>query len=460
MTKNLNDTMVKSVGLSRQTIRRQQQKLALQIKERLISDLSGDKLIWYSIAVDESLDVASYAQLIFFIRFVTKDFEIREEFLCMKPLKDKATGVNIYELFVQVIKEFSLDPMKLAAVCTDGGTAMAGKERGLVTLLRSSGKFTNFLYLKCIIHQQALCAKACIFMNTMKEAVDIVNYIRGSSVNHIQFKEKLIECDDVAYITVPYYSSIRWLSNGRLLTRVLEFRKPIIEFYEAKEMKCVLADEEFHISLMCINDMVENQQRLNLELQGNQKNVYQVYVAVTEFLTTLKLVKKNVECGKLTKLFFITLAEKYMFKDLPERIKEELKTALNLMIEAYENLFIDFGTELSNMQLVFSPFDINPEDVDDELSLELISVQADVRNKYRFSSEIPISEVWRNINGVPKLRILAAKYLACFSPAHCCEKAFSDMKNIKRSNRMISTNENLDDEMRIKLNKMTLNYEE
>ena len=55
--------------------------------------------------------------------------------------------------------------------------------------------------------------------NTLKDlmsmVVKIINYIRGSALNHRQFIELLKESEDCQFGDIIFFANVRWLSQGK-----------------------------------------------------------------------------------------------------------------------------------------------------------------------------------------------------------------------------------------------------
>lgn len=79
-----------NLSLSRMTIQRRVADLAedirIQFKEK------SRKILYFSLAADESTDISSIAQLMIFFRGITDNFEVIEEMLAIKSLKGQAKG--------------------------------------------------------------------------------------------------------------------------------------------------------------------------------------------------------------------------------------------------------------------------------------------------------------------------------------------------------------------------------
>ena len=90
----------------------------------------------FSIALDESTDIKDTAQLIIFIRAVTKDLNVTEKILALAGMNGTTTGADIFAELVKAINKFKLPWGKLASITTDGAPAMTGAQNGVVYRLQ------------------------------------------------------------------------------------------------------------------------------------------------------------------------------------------------------------------------------------------------------------------------------------------------------------------------------------
>ena len=112
---------------------------------------------------------------------------------------------------------------------------MVGSKTGLVGLLRANE--IKCITLHCVIHQEALCGKILKRMNVMQSVVKMVNLIRGGnkSQRHHLFVS-FLKKHDAEFSDLPLYTSIRWLSGGKVLKHFFELRKKILSFFEDQLM--------------------------------------------------------------------------------------------------------------------------------------------------------------------------------------------------------------------------------
>ena len=78
-----------------------------EIGSNIIAQLNSDieKYISASLALDESKDIGSKAQLLTFIKGVTEDFRILEEVFAMISLKDQMRGLDLCNAMSDAIEK-------------------------------------------------------------------------------------------------------------------------------------------------------------------------------------------------------------------------------------------------------------------------------------------------------------------------------------------------------------------
>ena len=107
-----------NVSLSRMTISLRVEEISSDINDQLKSDM--EKYVSMSLALNESTDIGSTAQLLIFIRGVIEDFQISEELFAMLSLKDRTRGSDLCDTVTDVIDKSNLQWSQLVSVTTDG----------------------------------------------------------------------------------------------------------------------------------------------------------------------------------------------------------------------------------------------------------------------------------------------------------------------------------------------------
>ena len=75
------------------TAQRRISAMSANITDQLTTYL--ENFAYFSLAIDESVDITSTAQLLIFIRGITQEFEIIEELIGMTSLSDQTKGSDM-----------------------------------------------------------------------------------------------------------------------------------------------------------------------------------------------------------------------------------------------------------------------------------------------------------------------------------------------------------------------------
>ena len=94
---------------------------------------------------------------------------------------------------------------------------MCGIKKGFVGRLKqlcAENEISEPMFLHCIIHQQALCAKYVHISCALNPVINMENLIRSHGLNHGQVREMLKETDTES-VDLPYYTAVGWISCGK-----------------------------------------------------------------------------------------------------------------------------------------------------------------------------------------------------------------------------------------------------
>ncbi|CAK8696815.1 unnamed protein product [Clavelina lepadiformis] len=134
------------VSLSARTVTRRIEEMSQDVKTGQHDCLKN--LQYFSIAIDESTDTMDTAQLTEFVRGVSSNFDIFEDFVDLVPMKGTTTGVDILKALLQCTNSMNLNLSKLVSVTTDGAPAMIGKNKGAVACFKNTWKISDAM-TKC-----------------------------------------------------------------------------------------------------------------------------------------------------------------------------------------------------------------------------------------------------------------------------------------------------------------------
>jgi len=340
---NCDDKHVKakadSISLSRYTVTRRVKQMTVDINEQIQEIVAKCK--YFSLAIDKTCDLTSRSQLAIFVRCVDENWNVLQDLLEVCQLESTTQGKDIFLKIKECIEKNSLSWDKLISICTDGAPAMIGKDNGCVALLQNFLGRNLFSY-HCIIHQEALYAKAMKLDDIMDPVVRCINYIRAKALNRRQFK-LLFEEEIRDYGELQLYCAERWLSRCSMLKHFFNLREQVLQFLEQKgalpwEID-LLKNTSWLSDLAFLVDVTNYLNILNLKLQGKDCSLPTMFNLISGFKAKLNLFSINLATENID--LFPTL----------KHLKEELNIATvnysksNLKLDAYySRLRGDFKT--------------------------------------------------------------------------------------------------------------------
>ena len=116
---------------------------------------------------------------------------------------------------------------------------MTGIQSSLIARIRAMNP--DMIFNHCMIHCQALAAKnmqSSDLHDMHKDVIRVVNFVRSSALNSRMFS-KLCENMEPIHRRLLFHSEIRWLSHCKVLERVLELRKELPYFSQAR-LQCMM----------------------------------------------------------------------------------------------------------------------------------------------------------------------------------------------------------------------------
>ncbi|XP_076061542.1 general transcription factor II-I repeat domain-containing protein 2-like [Oratosquilla oratoria] len=236
-----------SVRLSFRTVCRRIEDTSDNVHDLLKTRSS--KFVAFSLALDESTDTKNTAQMAVFIRGVTADLQVCEEFLQLVPLRGTSTGQDICDAVLQCVDQHSLDLSRLVRVPTDGAPAMGeeGRRFAAGAPCEAAGYTQPINMMRYIIHQESLCAKSANPVDVMSVVVKIVISILSRSLNHRQFQQEIATF--LRQTNLPHadqFSGPRWLAHLVLLTDIKAHLNALKMLLQGKDI--LMTDMYAHIT--------------------------------------------------------------------------------------------------------------------------------------------------------------------------------------------------------------------
>ncbi|KAI7802668.1 putative general transcription factor II-I repeat domain-containing protein 2-like [Triplophysa rosa] len=449
------------ISLSRRTITRRVEV----IDEELFSELKkkADGFSLFSIALDESTDIAGTAQLLIFVRGINENFEISEELLGMESMMGTTRGVDLYDSVSVCLGKNNLPWGKLTSVTTDGSPNLTGKNTGLLKRLQDKVKdeclnSEELIFLHCIIHQEALCKSVLKLENVVKVVVKLVNFIRARALNHRQFIQLLNETE-AEHHDLLYHSNVRWLSLGKVFHRVWELKAEIATFLNTvgkTDDFPELQDTNWLTDLAFGVDTLRHLNDLNLKLQGKDVFAHELYSNVKAFKAKLVLFSRHISSRDFA--HFPTLGG--LSSPIKQSHIERYSSTLSDLHAEFSRRFTDFAKIETELEHVSCPLSFDSENAPPDTQLELIDIQCDITLKEKFQTT-PVIQFYASLdeNKFPNIKKHAQRMLVLFGSTYVCEQTYSIMNYNKAHCRSNLTNSHLSAILRISTSKITPDFD-
>jgi len=156
------------------------------LREQIHEDFRSSP--YTALAIDESTDMTSEAQLLVYGKFACGCHTV-EQLLCCLTLHSTATGHDIFSAVDTFFTENQFDWGRVVECCINIAPSMMGRNIGFRGILQR--KFPHIHVKYCIIHQEALASNefSSVFNEVMQVVIKVVNFVKSRDLNCRLFKE-------------------------------------------------------------------------------------------------------------------------------------------------------------------------------------------------------------------------------------------------------------------------------
>ncbi|GFT02645.1 SCAN domain-containing protein 3 [Trichonephila clavipes] len=293
------DIDICKIPLSNDTIHRRIKDMSENIEQNTAKTLANSN---FALQVDETTDITGNAQLIAFVRFIHEN-DIINQFLCCRELPDFTTGKHIFQVISSYLEEIKVSWKSCIGICTDGAPAMTGHLKGFVAHVKELNE--NILVTHCFLHREALVIKflPSDLKIVLEQCVKMVNYIKSRPLKSRLFS-KLCQAMEAKYESLLLHTEVRWLSRGKVISRVLKLKDEMKIFFEQNknyEFVHLLEDKIWCTKLAYLSDIFVIFNNINSSMQGPNENILNSNDKLVGFKKQITLWKNKVQEGNLEK---------------------------------------------------------------------------------------------------------------------------------------------------------------
>ncbi|XP_042240162.1 SCAN domain-containing protein 3-like [Homarus americanus] len=287
--------------------------------------------------------------------------------------------------------------------------------------------------IHCMIQRFALASKTLPdeLCKILEAVVKCVNFVKAGDLNS-RFFQNFCRDMDSKHKALLFYSKVRWLSMGNVVNRVFELR----ELHGKDDLLSQFNEVLWEPRLAYLADIFEQLNRLNLKLQGKDRNVFYLMDCLRAFLAKLQNWQRKINAGNVA-----------MFENLSTVLDENedhlldpsLKTEITQHLKSLENEFKKYFPEFEEKdgKLVRNPF---------SSTLDIATIHNDVQDKFLdpkndsaakdVYEERSLTVFWCSMyQSYLKVSEIALRVLLSFSTTYLCESGFSTLLHIKSKSR-------------------------
>jgi hAT family C-terminal dimerisation region len=267
----------------------------------------------YAIMMDSSTDITGEDHVMIYTQYVDSEMTVRTDYLCTVKVSTK-TADAVFAVLMAVLKALGLDPSKLVAFATDGGSEYMGSETGVGKQLRNVCPY--LVHTHCIAHRAAL-----VMSDQSKAAKEVAPDNPGSSSISVTLCDVEQLVTDVhalfnrsskrtsawkgfarrwlpGYVTrfkFPLFNSTRWLSRFDCLEVLCHNAPALIAFLrlqprwqKGQSVLKRLEDPNLLLCLMGMRDVVSHMNEFTTNAQADGILPHSIKVLVDELCETFR----------------------------------------------------------------------------------------------------------------------------------------------------------------------------
>ncbi len=423
---------VLTIPLSNDTMGRHIQDMANDIKDQITDRVR--KSGRFSLQIDECTDVSGDAQLLAFVRY-SYEGKMHEDMLFCSSMEGTCTGRDIFNKLDCNIQKEGLGWESCASVCTDGAGAMQGARKGLRACVLEVAPHVKLLH--CMIHREALAGRCPEpeLRDVLQTSVKIVNFIKSRPLQSRLFATLCHEMGS-DHEALLFHTEVRWLSHGKVLTRLFELREEVRIFLSdcSSPLADYLTDPKWVASLAYLASIFDKLNSLNLSLQGPNTNVLILSDKVTAFKKKLERWAVRVEGGSVE--MFPELDDFMDSYDITiQTMKGIIASHLRSLLESFKKYFPNDDTP-EKYDWIHQPFTTSTaQHLPSELQDALLDLSSDRTLQTAFLA-CTLEEFWLSVaTEYTALSKAATDVLFPFVSTYLCEKTFSALTYMKNKYR-------------------------
>uniref|UniRef100_A0A3P9I435 DUF4371 domain-containing protein n=1 Tax=Oryzias latipes TaxID=8090 RepID=A0A3P9I435_ORYLA len=208
-------------------------------------------------------------------------------------MEGRTTGEDIFNVVNKFFTRNAISWKSCSSVCTDAAASMTGSARGFIARMRKENP--DIKWTHCVIHREALASKKMspVLHDVLNDSIKVINFIRSRPLNARLFRS-LCENTGAEHTELLLHTEVRWLSRGRVLSRLFDLRAEVHTFLtEHGSPHATMFENTDWLAKLCyLADIFRKLNELNMSLQGKDTSILNLYDKVGGFLKKAEMWKR------------------------------------------------------------------------------------------------------------------------------------------------------------------------
>jgi hypothetical protein len=278
-----------------------------QIETQIVTDVK--KARFFSVLVDETIDVSRCQQLSLSLRYVHEN-NLREEFVTF-VIVQSTTGTDLAETIFNTLHSLGLDSSFLRGQGYDGASNMSGRFSGVQSIIRNKHPLAMYTHCSSHLLNLAVCSAASTpaIRNAFGTVQSCGNFFARSAQRSNALMTKIEgSLEGVSHSRLQPLCETRWVERHEALIIFLELFPAVVEVLEeiqsdscgdsscnASILLNSITSCGFVIALICMEKVAALLMPLSRQLQSVDLDIFKVNELISDILSHLATWRRESE---------------------------------------------------------------------------------------------------------------------------------------------------------------------
>lgn len=366
------------LDLSTETLKSNIDDISRSLNSRLVR--LSKEFSCYSLAIDDYRDHTADVQFITFIRGVTKDLTVVEEYLGVISNEEATSSGKFCHSIIKLLSDRcpQLQLESLVGITANKSSIVSKELNSVASLLKSNVELNDFsgllgmadsvVVIHCFLRQVAHCMQILTADDALEVANKCIDLLRANPDFQIpSLSDSLLAESQKSHLEHP---EVGWIENVKILEPFFQHIDHIQNFLkdnnitlttkDGADICSMLSDTAWLVDLAFLVDISRHIEAMFLSLTSSSQFISEIYFSVEKFKCSLSVFKSQIEKGDLAN--FPSILSLVVRK---EHDADFIKYGLMCkdLDDGFKKSFKDLSTTTEHLQLFCNPFLYDAKDM-------------------------------------------------------------------------------------------------